>query len=352
MGLSFRGARSARRTALVTATAVATALPLLPAAAGVTHIDPNTLPRGADPAVAYLVHDTIRDGALRVPAPKAGRHQTLWVVPGGYLVRDYNVGHPHRIRVVHISRTGERRLVASSRDPIDVAISPSGRRMAVLQSTGPGLLRSLITVSVPRTGRVVAEREVRLANLAAVTDHRVLLGIRARWHHPKTVWWSYDRDRVRTYYHQAALRADVRHDRVVFDRTPVGEWCTRVALLSRPGRTLWSSCDLYPHQWSPSGRRVLATHAYFDAAGTDRWWVASGRTAGVRTTITGRLDWTAVWEDEHHFLTMAQGDQGGAAIIRCDLRGSCERASRIWPVPLPDEPSLYYAPPPVVLAER
>ena len=352
MGLSFKGARSARHIALVAATAAATALPLLPASAAVTHVDPNHLLQGADPAVAYLVHDTIRDGARRVPAPKAGRHEALWVVPGGYLGRDYHVGHPHRIRVVHISRTGERRLVARSREWIDVAVSPSRHRIAVRTSTGPSLLTSLITVSDPRTGRVVAHRKVRLANLAAVTDHRVLLGIRARWHHPVTVWWNYDRNRLTTYYHQAALRADVRHDRVVFDRTPVGEWCNRVARLSRPGRTLWASCDLSPHQWSPNGRHLLATHSYFDAAGTDRWWVANGRTARVRTTITGRLDWDAVWEDDRHFLTMAQGDEGGSAIIRCDLRGSCERASRIWPVPLPDEPSLYYAPPPVVLADR
>ena len=352
MGLSFKGARSARRISLVAATAVATTLPLLPAAAAVTHINPNTLPRGADPTVAYLVHDTIRDGALRVPATKAGRHQTLWVVRGGYLVRDYNVGHPHRIRVVYISRSGHKRLVASSRDLIDVAVSPSGGRIAVQQSTPPGLLRSRITVSVPETGRVVAQREIREATLAAVTGRGVLVGLRARWHHPETVWWNYRSDRVRTYYHQAALSADVTHDRVVFDRTPVGEFCNRVALLSRPSRTLWHSCNVYPHQWSPSGRRALATRTYFDAAGVDRWWVVNGRTARPRTSITGRLDWDAVWEGEHHFLTMAQGDRGGAAIIRCNLRGSCERASRIWPVPVPDDPSVYYASPPVVLADR
>ena len=357
MGLSSQGAR---RIATVAVAALATALPVLPTspafpafpASATTHIDPGALPRGADPAVPYLVRDTIRDGALRVPATVRGRHNALWVVPGGYLVRDYNVGPRHRIRLVHISRAGERRVVARSRDWIDVAVSPSGRRMAVRTSTGRDLLTSLITVSDPRSGRVVAQRRVRLATLAAVTDHRVLIGRRARWHHPATVWWDYRRDRMYRLYHQAALSADVEHDRVVFDRTPVGEFCNRVAVLSRPARTLWRSCDIYPHQWSSNGRLALATRTYFDSAGVDRWWVVDGRTAARRSSISGRLSWDAVWENDRHYLTLAQSDTGEDAIVRCDLDARCERASRIWQVPVPPDPSTYYAPPPVVLPQR
>jgi hypothetical protein len=66
--------------------------------------------------------------------------------------------------------------------------------------------------------------------------------------------------------------------------------------------------------------------------------------------VSGRLDWDASWEDNRHFLTMAQGDSGTAAIVRCTVAGRCERASRLWHVPLPDDPSVYYAPPPVVLS--
>jgi hypothetical protein len=242
--------------------------------------------------------------------------------------------------------------VARSRDWIEVRVSPSGKRVAIEHATGPGLLRSVITVSDPVTGRVVASRTLRLANLAAVTDHRVLIGKRARWHDPATLWWNYDRDRTWRMFDQAALGADVRHDKVVFDRTDIGEFCIRVAVLSHPGRTRWQSCDRYPHQWSPDGTRAIATRTYFDAAGTDRWWVVDGRSGQRESVIAGRLDWHAVWEDDTHYLTLAQGDEGGAAIIRCDLSGNCERASRVWDVPLPDEPSLYYAPPPVVLADQ
>lgn len=347
--------RAAGRVArLVLGVAVVTLVSVLPrpsVAAAPAPIDPAALPRGADPAIAYLVRDTIRDGDLRVPATERGHHEGLWVVDGGYLLRDYNVGRPRHVVVVFVDPTGDRRVVARSRGWIDVAVSPSGRRIAVRRDTGPGLLRSAVTVSDAATGRVVASRTMRLVTLAAVTDHRVLIGKRARWHDPATLWWSYDRDRTWRLYDQAAIGADPGHDVVVFDRTDLGEFCNRVAVLSRPARTLWGSCDVYPHQWSPDGTRAIASWTYFDAAGTDRWWVVDGRTGARLSTITGRLDWDAAWEDDGHFLTLAQGDEGGAAIIRCDLAGSCERASRVWDVPLPDEPSLYYAPPPVVLAE-
>ncbi|GCD88565.1 hypothetical protein [Nocardioides sp. LS1] len=345
---------AARRTGtlllgLAAATAAAV-LPWLPAAADVPHIDPAALPRGDSPAVVRLVRDTVRDGDLRVPATTRGDHDALWVVAGGYLLRDVNVGPRHLTRVVHVSRTGERRLVARSPGLLTVAVSGSGRRVAVQRPLGSSGLRSVITVSAARTGRVVGHRELRLANLVAVTDHRVLIGLRARWHHPATVWWNYERGTLHRVYHQAAVGADVRHDRVVFDRTPVGEFCNRVAPLSRPGRTLWHSCRVYPRQWSPDGRHALATHTYFDAAGTDRWWVIDGRTAVRQARITGRLDWHAVWEDDGHFLTLTQSDAGRAAVIRCDLTGTCERASRLWDVPVPEDPSVFYAAPPVVLA--
>ncbi|HEU5037598.1 MAG TPA: hypothetical protein VFT70_11370 [Nocardioides sp.] len=355
-GTAGRDLRTIGRTArLVLGVVVLTLVWVLPrpsVAAAPAAIDPAALPRGADPTVAYLVRDTIHDGDLRVPATQRGRHDVLWQVAGGYLVRDYNVGHPHRILVTFIDPAGERRVVARSRDWIDVAVSASGTRVAIRRSAGPDLLRSVVTVSDAATGRVVASRSLRQVNLAAVTHSRVLLGKRARWHHPATLWWNYRQDRMWRWYDQAALGADVRHDKVVLDRTDVGEFCIRVAVLSRPAHTLWQTCDRFPHQWSPDGTRALATHTYFDAAGTDRWWVVDGMTGARQGTIAGRLDWHAVWEDDQHYLTLAQGDEGGAAIIRCDLGGTCERASRVWDVPVPSEPSLYYAPPPVVLADR
>lgn len=340
--------RRALLTALAAATAAAT---VLPAGAGSTRIDPAALPRGGDPAVAHLVRDTIRDGHTRIPATTAGRHDALWEMADGYVVRDHGVGRRDLVRVTFITRRGERRVVARSRGWISVAVSPSGRSLAVqVPSTASGL-QSVVTVIRPTEGRVVASRELRLATLAAVTDRRVLLGLRARWHDPATAWWSYRRDRLWRIADRAAVDADVTHDKVVLDTSSGGRFCYRVAALSRPARALWRSCRSRPRQWAPDGHHAIATHTYFDAAGTDRWLIVDGHTGNLGGRVTGRLAWDAVWEDDSHFLTLAQGDAGQAAVIRCDLSGKCERASRLWDVPVPPDPSVYYAPPPVILAE-
>ena len=317
-------------------------------------LDPGALPRGPDPALAHLVHGWIRDGDQRVRAP-LGRAtpQSLWAVDGGYVVRDVDVGVHHRVRVRFVSAGSERSLVTPTQRWVGVAVSPDGRQVALQEEVGATGVRSRVTVVRPATGRVLAHRTFRLASLVAVTRDRVLLGRRTHWRDPATVWWTYrgpDRDRMRRIHDQAAVRADVVHDRVVLSTSPPGEFCLRVAALSRPAHTLWRSCRLAPHQWSPDGAHVLLTHTYFDAAGTDTWWVADGHTGRVVAEVSGRLDWHAVWEDDSHFLTLAQSSTGTAAVVRCDLTGACERASRTWDVPLPD-PSVYYAPPPVVLAQ-
>lgn len=323
--------------------------------APVPTVDPATLPRGPDPAIAHLVHRTIRDGDLRVRAP-GGRatHESLWVVEGGYLVRDVDVGTHYRVRVRYVTPAGQRDLVTPSQRLVGVAVSADGAEVALQEDLGWTGVRTRVSVVRVATGQVLARRTFRLASLVAVTDRRVLLGRRTHWRDPATVWWTYrgeTRHRVRRVHDQAAVRADLAHDRIVFSTSPPGEFCLRVAALSRPSRTLWRSCSSAPHQWSPDGAHVLLTHTYFDAAGTDTWSVADGRTGQVVASISGRLDWDAVWEDDSHFLTLAQSATGTAAVVRCDLTGVCERASRTWDVPVPADPSIYYAPPPVVLAE-
>jgi hypothetical protein len=56
-----------------------------------------------------------------------------------------------------------------------------------------------------------------------------------------------------------------------------------------------------------------------------------------------------VWEDDDHFLTLALGDSGQAAVIRCTVTGECERASRLFEVGKATSQPNYIAPP-VVLA--
>lgn len=318
----------------------------------VTRVVPSSLARGADPAVVHLVRDTIRDGDRRVPATRRGEHEALWAVAGGYLLRDFYVGPRQLARVVFIDPAGERRVVARSRDWIDVAVSADGTRMALGESSSSTGIRRVVTVLRTRDGRVLARRELRLTRVVAVTRRAVLLGRGLDARSPTTQWWDHRRDRLRTIHDQKAFRADVPHDRVVFAAGREDSFCNRVAVLSRPDRTLWRSCRFYPHQWSPDGRRALATWTYFDAAGTDRWWLVDGHTGAREARFVGRLGWDAVWEDDRHFLTAAQGEDGTAALVRCDVAGACERASRLWDVPIPPDPSTFYAGPPVLLAQE
>ena len=333
------------------ACAVSLALaPLTPSHADPDDLLPSALALGPEPALAHIVHDVLRDGERRIGLPARGQHEALWEVVGGYVVRTIDVGPRHRSRVLFVADTGERRELARSRGWIAVAVSTDRRRVAHHRTVSRTGERTVVTVTEPTSGRVVGQRRFRLATLVAVDGDRVLLGRRLNWRDPASAWWNYRADRVRRWYGQAAVSADLAHDRAVFDRQSAGEFCLRVALVSEPGHTLWRSCRVRPHRWSPDGSRALATHAYFDAAGTTRWWVLAGNGPVREATFAGRLDWHAVWEDDTHFLTIAQGDDGQAAIVRCDVTGACERASRTWSLPL--DPDLFYASPPVVLAEH
>jgi hypothetical protein len=340
---------AARRLGVLAAFATLAAFGgVVPSGVGVERpdVDPAALPRGDGPAVTHLVGDTIRDGALRVSATH-GQHIALWNTVRGYVVQDAARGG--RTRLVHVTPSGER-TVLTRRAEFTVAVSRNGRWLTWDSFVGPVEgPPSRVTVVDLRTGRVQASRTFASgAHVVAVTGRRVML---ARLSAPRTngtLWWDYERDTLRRYYTLSAIRVDRVNDRVVFDIPRDAPACNRVALFSEPSRELWRSCRWYPAGWSPDGRYAVSTYTYFDAPGTERWRVVDGRTGERVARVTGRLDWHAVWEDERHFLTMAMNPEGQAAVIRCDVDATCERASRVWDL----SPKSYdfYLAPPVVLA--
>ncbi len=341
-----------RRRRLVIATTLATSLVVLAAPGGsqaaASDVDPAALARGKNPAITHLVRNTIRDGALRVPATK-GQHIALWNTARGYVLQDALRGGDFRL--VQVARNGDKRLI-TRRASFTVAVSGQGRRVAWDTFVGPVEgPPSVVTVVNPDTGRVIASRRfAQGAHVVAVTGSRVLLARISRPRTNGTLWWNYEKNTLRPYADQSAVAVDFRNNRVVFDIPRDAPACNRVASFTRPSHTLWKSCLWYPEDWSPDGRHAVSTHTYFDAAGTNRWRVIDGRTGERLSRVTGRLDWQAVWEDDRHFLTMAVNEAGAAAVIRCDLDSTCERASRLWDVTLgPDD---FYVAPPVVLAEN
>jgi hypothetical protein len=332
--------------ALVTAAAGLVAFGAPATSAGApAPVDPSTLTRGADPAVVYMVRDTIRDGDLRVPATHRGTHVDLWSTSRGYVVKD--MVHGPYFRLVFVDRSGAKRVLARSVQ--SVAVSGDGTRIAWTQDLDKqGGPPSVVTMANPNSGRVIGTHRFRLgARVAAVTGHRVLLS-RLFTSLTGTMWWEPTGDRVRKISDESVVGVDFGNDRIVFDVPRDAPACVRVARWTNFARTLWRSCDIVPHTWSPDGDVAIATHAYFDDVGTNLWAVVDGRTGAQRSQVTGRLDWDAVWEDNQHFLTGAQGDDGMAAIIRCTTAGSCERASRLWDRGVPDYLPNYIAPPVVL----
>ena len=332
--------------ALVTAAAglVAFGAPATSAAAPAP-VDPSTLPRGENPAVVYMVRDTIHDGALRVPATKRGTHEDLWSTSRGYVVKD--MVHGPYFRLVFVDRSGAKRVLARSVQ--NVAVSGDGTRVAWSQDLDKqGGPPSVVTMANPNTGKVLGRHRFALgARVTAVTAHRVLLS-RLFTSLTGTLWWRPTGDTVRKISDESVVGVDFANNRIVFDVPRDAPACNRVAPWSNFNRTLWRSCAIYPHAWSPNGDFAVATHTYFDDVGTNLWVTVDG-TTGVRgSRVTGRLDWDSVWEDNQHFLTIAQGDDGMASVIRCTTGGRCERASRLWDMGVPDYQPNYIAPPVVL----
>jgi hypothetical protein len=329
----------------------------VPAGAAVKTVQPSSLSRGANPAIAYLVRDVIHDGAARVTATHRGQHQHLWVVDGGYVVQDWLPRHS-TYRLVFIgtgTHAGDKLVIGRSHLDQSATVSPGGDRIAWTRGPNDLSKRTTVTVSEPATGKVVASRTFRWARVLGVTLSRVLLVRRDRpvQEHPTTVWWNHRRHRVTTIALREAVRADLPHNRIVVATGQFDEpaFCNRVAPLSHPRRTLWQSCHWAPHAWSPDGTQVVATHTYFDDVGTDRWLALRADNANRLGHIRGRLDWTAVWEDDRHYLTLALGDDGMASVIRCTVGGTCERSSRLFDVGKATAQPNYIAPP-VVLSSN
>ncbi len=349
---------STRRSARRTLTAVATALTglslgaaTLPAQANPDRVSPSSLTRGADPQIPYLVRNTLHDGDRSITVARARMHLDLWTTSGGYVVSDLVRNRGRRFRITAVAADGTRKVIGRPHWVDGSAVSPRGTRMAWSNAPDDIDTKHVVSVVNPNTGRVIARRAFTLAQVVAVTDRRVLLTRPGYRRDIRTWWWNYRRDTTRKISDQYAIRADKRHNRVVFapgSGSPAR--CHRVAPLSRPGRTLWRSCRITPHAWSPDGKRALSTWIYFDAPGTDRWVTVKARNGERVGRINGRLDWGVSWEDDGHFLTMAQGDDGATAIIRCTPTGSCERASRIWNREI--DPDLYYVSPPVLLSHN
>jgi hypothetical protein len=320
-----------------------------------SHVDPAELDRGADPRVAYLVRDTIHDGHRRIRVRTPGKNLALYETRTGYLVLSY-VFNRHQT-LIAVDHNGDQRRLGQA-EIIYPVVSPRGRWVTIVRDPLAGSPRAVVRVVNPRTGHLLARRTFRgqAVGVYAVTARSVMLSNLGDPEAPEasTSWWNYRRDTVRRLISGwRPAEVDLRANRILLDRDWRGTSdCQRAAPLTHPRRTLWRECRLMTHDWNAKGNRTLASWPFweFRHTGTDRWVAFKGRGPDRTGRVTGRLSWNAVWEGNRHFLTLAQSDDGEAAVIRCGVDGRCERASRLWQVPADNDD--YFVAPPVVLAEN
>ncbi|MBB5791287.1 hypothetical protein [Jiangella mangrovi] len=98
------------------------------------------------------------------------------------------------------------------------------------------------------------------------------------------------------------------------------------------GEPLWETCDYSFDHFSPDGRYLVGSVAYRDGEGNPYAVVVDARTGEVVHTYEGRFINEATFEDDDHLLIsvrLVDGDDRLAAILRCDLAGSCEVAAPV-----------------------
>jgi hypothetical protein len=341
------------RATVVAATFTLSFVAQASATTGTSDVNPAQLARGDNPGVPVLIRDKIHDGTLRIDATTRGQHLDLWRVDGGYVVNDV-LGGP-QFRLTFVNPQGRKRfLVKQPGLDVGVAVSPNQALIAWSKELGELRTPTMVTVARPATGKVVAKRQFHFATVLGVKPGQVLITRKAPGTNfpGATWWWNYHTDTFTKVSSQNADQADVANNRVVFSLGSLPGACHRIASLTQPEKTLWRNCRIGPRRWSPNGAHVLATHLYFDDVGTNLWRTLVADTGDGVGRLTGRFDWDAIWEDNHHFLVIAQNRRGIAAIVRCNKSGrNCERASRKWDMgPVDAQPN--YVPPPVVLPDN
>ncbi|KRF36380.1 hypothetical protein [Nocardioides sp. Soil805] len=306
-----------------TAVAIGTAGALLaaaPAGAAVptTDLDPADLSRGPDIAIPHLDGTTFVDGDRRV-AIDAERVTLLGRSGRAFILGtsgEDGLG-PHRVVRLRPDDSVTPLLKAS---PWSITVSEDGRRLVRLRN---GNRRSSpVSVHSARSGRLVAKRGFPdYPNILGMDGRRVLMSTWERG----TFWWDLRTGRTPLVTTRVGGVADVGHDLLsTYTADPYLDGCTVLSRLSRPGRTLWTSCHERVESVNPDGTGIATVHILSDGVGPGR---VSVRT--VRGTLLARYDagqWFGAigWEDADTVLLDTNGTQ--YATVRCRLT-ECENAT-------------------------
>jgi hypothetical protein len=332
-----------RIRAVITAAALGVELmgSLAPAAVaggeGPTQVRPSRSPQGERPQVLHEQREVIHDGdrAVRVRVPRdqrTGDTRLLGRTTRGYVVgssRQLDPDHWRfdlwRVRPGHATQ----RIRSFSTDAVgDYTLDAQGKRIAIaIDRRG---FSGLLVLRVP-SGKVVARRPMAGQLTLEHFGRRLLV---SRLEPERTVWFAPGTGAV----DRVAAKRSVWLGRGLVTReerrtNPEGYPCLRVVRLSAPDEPVWRSCTWSPWALAPDGRHVVVgKNADAPSTGPTRLQVQrlDGGAVVRELRVPARGDAgfsTVLWEDRSHLLMVTQ-DLKRAAVMRCSLAGTCERATR------------------------
>ena len=329
--------------------------PTPPTSPGVSVLDPTSLPMGAVAAVPVL---NLRSGVLMLPGGSR-RHLRppgeLWSLEEAVGQVFVMYGRENGVsRVTAVSMTTGRRLLLGTRVD-EMVVSADGSQVAIHGPTDRyiGERPSDMLVKDVATGTIL-HRTFNNANLAALGEgHAILTSsmFTRSMLGQGTFDWDLDAGTV-TRLTKDDLVSDVdwQHERGIFARpTGRGQGCARMARLWAPRETLWSvPCHLYRFEFSPDGRYVLALGRRRRIDEVTMLNARSGRIVSTIPVLGGPFG----WESRTAFLVGAESLAKVTAVVRCRVKGGCERVSE----PFAPEPNrrgaLIPAPMPYVFVTR
>lgn len=285
-----------------------------------TVVQPGTLPGGPRPRVLYQQRRTIHDGdrTVRIRGPK--RLHLVGKGRGGYVLVRYGNYHGHlwRIRPGHkAKRVGTVPDAGYNGGGETYGISMRGNRIAYAVPDRAG--GDHLYVRALPSGKSVRERWLTssfTSILAYPGSRMVLASGGTRWYSPKT-------NERRKISDDTALAVDV-DDNVMTVRGGTDSDRFSVVAFDDPDQELSGWRRGVPLLLSPDGRYVLTR-------------LGDGRTLKIRRTTTGKvvrsfkaaltITGSARWESNRQVVMTVRGSKV-AAVVRCNVNGECERASR------------------------
>jgi hypothetical protein len=291
--------------------------------------DATDLPRGADTTTPYFTGRTLHLGSvdLTVPGSVGGPNSRFMFV--GSSTRGWVVAHraPGVLELYFLSSSGATRFYAKAygADTGGAYVRLSDDRTRVLSwvYTGAEAVREgMYAAVIDLNGSTLGHRFIKkYADVRGFSGRRVVMSGSSG---PTRIWRLGHKPRVLA--RRAASFADFERNALAL-KASHQRWT--MSSISRPSRMRWQA-RFQPVRISPNGRLVVGFST-----------TRPGRPVEVRRLRGGRLvstwkgsgitysDSDLTWESNHAVLGYAALDYSAGTwlVVRCRVRGACERAS-------------------------